>query len=306
MKTRALLSLVLLSFPSCQERPRAVPSPAGDKASVVLAAVNYPLTYFAERLAGDFATILFEVPPGEDPAFWEPSDEQVNAIQRADLIFLNGARYARWTASRTLPFESTVITSSAFENTLITVEGDLRHSHQPGEEEHSHAGTAATTWLDFKLASAQALESARALEEQYPVQKESIQRNLADLQRDLERLDLQMFAATEVLKDAPIIASHPIYQYWARAHGLEVHSLLWEPGMDLTEEALAALEALQDQHAGVQYFLWEAPPKAENIEILADLGLTSIVLSPCANRPENGDFLTVMQDNFENIQALAD
>ncbi len=66
----------------------------------VIAAVNYPLAYFAERLAGDFATILFDAPADEDPAFWVPSDDQLSAIQQADIILLNGASYAKWTSSR--------------------------------------------------------------------------------------------------------------------------------------------------------------------------------------------------------------
>ncbi len=298
------LPLLLLLLPSCVEESPPPAASNGDRDRPVLAAVNYPLAYFAERLAGDFATIHFEIPPNEDPAFWNPSDKQVTAIQEADLILLNGAGYAKWTSSRTLPFESTVVTSSAFENKLIRIEGDLRHSHKPGEEEHSHAGTAFTTWLDFKQASAQASEIARALTEQYPTHRATVLRNLADLQRDLEKLDLHMFAATELLKEAPVIASHPIYHYWARAHGLEVHALLWEPEMELTQDALADLEALQDQHPGVKYFLWEGEPNPGHVAVLADLGLTSFVLSPCANRPENGDFLTVMQANIASLESL--
>ena len=303
MRSMLLLPLIILLLSSCGEKTSSSGSKE-DGASPVIAVVNYPLAYFTEWLAGDFTSVLFEVPPGEDPAFWTPSDEQVAAIQEADLILLNGAGYAKWTSSHTLPFESTVVTSSAFENRFIRIEGQLRHSHKPGEKEHSHAGTASTTWLDFKQASAQAAEIALALGEQFPAHREKVMDKLAELQRNLEGLDLHMFAATEILKDAPVIASHPVFDYWARAHGLEVHALLWEPGMELSDGDLADLEAMQEKHPGTKYFLWDGAPSTRQIELLDERGLTSVVLSPCANRPASGDFLTVMQANLANLQAL--
>ena len=32
--------------------------------------VNYPLQYFAERIAGEHARVVFPAPPDEDPALW--------------------------------------------------------------------------------------------------------------------------------------------------------------------------------------------------------------------------------------------
>jgi zinc transport system substrate-binding protein len=56
--------------------------------------VNYPLKYFAERIAGDHAKVVFPAPSEGDPAYWMPDAETVAAYQKADLILLNGANYA--------------------------------------------------------------------------------------------------------------------------------------------------------------------------------------------------------------------
>ncbi len=53
--------------------------------------VNYPLAYFAERIAGDLAEIRFPAPPDVDPAFWMPGTDTIAAYQAADRILLNGA-----------------------------------------------------------------------------------------------------------------------------------------------------------------------------------------------------------------------
>ena len=65
--------------------------------------VNYPLKYFAERIAGDLADVALPVPKDVDPAFWMPDTETIGEYQEADLILLNGAGYAKWIQIVSLP-----------------------------------------------------------------------------------------------------------------------------------------------------------------------------------------------------------
>ena len=58
--------------------------------------VNYPLKYFAERIGGDYVQVEFPVPGNVDPAYWDPDIADISAYQKADLIMLNGAAYAKW------------------------------------------------------------------------------------------------------------------------------------------------------------------------------------------------------------------
>jgi zinc transport system substrate-binding protein len=53
--------------------------------------VNYPLTYFTERIGGEHARVIFPAPPDVDPAFYAPNTAIVRKYQKADLIILNGA-----------------------------------------------------------------------------------------------------------------------------------------------------------------------------------------------------------------------
>ena len=50
--------------------------------------------------------------------------------------------------------------------------------------------------------------------------------------------------------------------------------------------------------------LWEAEPASENVERLRSLGVESIVFDPCGNRPEAGDFLSVMLKNAANLEDV--
>lgn len=301
MKFPALIFLGTALLVACKPDQPAAGSPA--PSTPTIAVVNYPLAYFAERLAGDFATILFEAPADEDPAFWKPGDAEIARIQAANLILLNGAGYAKWTTTTSLPFETTVDTSTAFSSDLIEVEEAVTHSHGEGEADHSHGGTAFTTWMDLKQAIAQATAAAEAITETWPDRKEAVTKNLAALTADLQELDRAMAAAAARFQSAPLIASHPVYQYWERAYGLTVPSLLWEPEMDLDDSALADLRKLRETHPGANFFIWEGDPLPGHIETLKELGLTSLVVSPGGNRPESGDFLSLMKKNVEVLST---
>ena len=61
---------------------------------LVVQAPNYPLFYFAERIASDSFEIRYRVDPEVDPAFWEPGDKDILAYQQADIILRNGAKYS--------------------------------------------------------------------------------------------------------------------------------------------------------------------------------------------------------------------
>ena len=131
-----------------------------DDAPVVYAS-NYPLFYFAQEIAGGELDIRLPAIEG-DPAFWAPDGDQVAALQAADLVLLNGAGYEGWLNFVSLREERLVDTTAGLADRLLPLEEATVHQHGP-EGEHSHAGTAFTTWLDPGLAAAQARAIAAAL-----------------------------------------------------------------------------------------------------------------------------------------------
>ncbi len=262
--------------------------------------VNYPLQYFAQRIAGEHAKVMFPAPSATEPAVWMPEPETIMAYQQADLILLNGASYAKWTDTASLPRSRQVHTSADFADRYIHIENTITHRHGP-EGEHAHAGTAFTTWLDFEPATLQAKAIAEALERKRPSLREVFQHNFAALEKDLKALDREMKALVVRKPNLPLIASQPVYQYLAHQYQLNLKSVHWEPDEVPTEEQWQELEALLETHAA-QWMIWEGPPLAETVTRLETNGLTSVVFDPCSQRPSQGDFLNVMQ---QNIQSLA-
>ena len=263
--------------------------------------VNYPLAYFAERLAGDLAQVEFPAPPDVDPAFWMPDADTIAAFQAADLILLNGAGYAKWVDKVSLPASRLVNTSRGFTDQYIETTGGVSHSHGPGGE-HSHSGIAFTTWLDLDLAAHQAEAVARAIARKRPETQARVGRNLEALRSELLALDARLAATVATAPARPLLASHPVYQYLARRYGLNLRSVLWEPDDVPTPQQWAELERTLGEHPA-HWMLWEAVPAPETASRLRALGVESIVFNPCANRPADGDFLSIMDDNAKNLST---
>jgi zinc transport system substrate-binding protein len=123
---------------------------------------NYPLKYFSDRIGGDKVTVEFPIPADIDPAFWQPDSNIISQLQQGDLIFLNGATYEKWLETVSLPESNLINTSSKFQDQYIPIKSAITHSHGPGGE-HSHTGTAFTTWLNLQFALQQAQSIRDAL-----------------------------------------------------------------------------------------------------------------------------------------------
>ncbi|MEY4483227.1 MAG: hypothetical protein RL693_679 [Verrucomicrobiota bacterium] len=305
LKHGALAVLLGISvIASCKQAEQATVMPDGDKGLLKVAVANYPLAYFAERIGGTEVKVIYRIPAETDPAFWEPSASDIAEFQGADLILMNGATYSKWADKASLPASKVVDTSTAFSDQFIEVKNGNSHSHGK-QGEHSHDGTAFTTWIDFMQAVQQADAVSQALQKLRPSQVELFALNFDLLKQDIMALDSAMKETGQKLQGQPIIASHPVYQYWARRYQIDLRSLLWEPDVAPTNEQISELKKLiQNQPA--RWFVWEGTPMEQSVEKLKILGLESVTFAPCGNKPESGNWLSVMKDNLANIQKITE
>jgi len=295
----ALIAL-LASLVACGAEERAIDT-AGDEESLpTVYAVNYPLAYFAERIAGNTVEVVFPAPEDVDPAMWVPDVDTVARFQRADLVLLNGAGYAAWIQRVTLSQSRLVDTSAAFADRLIPIENDATHSHGPAGD-HSHEGKAFTTWLDPELA----IEHARAvfgvLLRLHPENEGEYRERLAVLERDLRDLDRELKDVSARIGDRRLLFSHPVYQYFERRYSLNGQSLHWEPGEMPDEVLWRELSGILSAHPA-NWMVWEGMPHPEAVSRLEGLGIRSVVFQPAGNRTESGDYMSVMQENLRALQ----
>ena len=262
--------------------------------------VNYPLKYFAERIGGEHVRVEFPAPSDVDPAYWIPNLADIAAFQKADIILLNGAGYAKWVAKVSLPRSKIVNTSSKFKAQYITTKEVLTHSHGAAGE-HAHEALAFTTWLDFELAARQAEAIAVAMGRKKPDLRDTFQINFKALVKDLKTLDQDIQAIVAKKPSLPLIVSHPVYDYFTKRYGLNVISVHWEPDQVPSDSQLREFKEILKQHPA-RWMIWEGEPVQASVDKLKTLGVDSLVFDPCGNVPARGDFMTVMQRNVEDLR----
>jgi len=300
-----LAAVFVTTLTSCskkeeKERPAPESTPETHDALLVYT-VNYPLAYFAQRLAPEGVEVVFPAPPDVDPAFWKPAAEEISAYQRADLILLNGAGYAGWTRYATLPRSRTVVTAEGCREAFIEVEDTSKHQHGPGGE-HAHGRTAFTTWLDFRLTACQAARTRDALKKRLHAAAGEIEKRYEELESDLLDLDTRLRGVAKAWGSQPILASHPVYQYMADAYGLQIASLHLEPDQVLDSDDLKQLDAILAEHAA-KLMLWEGAPLQSTADKLRKRGVEPLIFAPTSQPPTSGDFLRAMQENVARLEC---
>ncbi len=270
--------------------------------SLLVAVANYPLKYFVERIGGDRINVVFPIPLGVDPAFWVPEPKGVLVFQSADLVLLNGATYSKWLDRVSLARRKLVNTSRSFRDHYIAVKEQPTHTHGP-QGAHAQAGTAFTTWLDFQQAAQQEEAVRAALIRRAPQQKKKFDVNFSALKTDLLALDREIDETVASHRSQPLVASHPVYDYFARRYGLNIRSVLWEPDEMPHERQWAELKEILKAHPA-KWMIWEGEPNPAAVDKLKLMGVSSLVFDPAGTVPDEGDFLSIMRQNVENLRAV--
>jgi len=290
--------LIISFFSSCSEK-KTEGDNDDESTKLKIAVVNYPLLFFAQTIGQEDIEIVYPIPSDEDPAYWNPVSDQIAEFQNADIIFINGAGYARWIENVSLPASKIVNTTGSVEEKYVTMNEGPSHSHGP-EGEHTHSEYAFTTWLDLSIAKSQAEAVFHALVKAIPKKEEEMRKRFISLQKQLDILNNDLKVALTRRKG--YYGSHPVYQYLAAGYDVEITSVHWEPDQDITANQWSEFEELIV--TGVDVMLWEGEPGIKTIALLKEKGIESIQFNPIANKPLDGDFLSIMRSNIDALKFL--
>jgi zinc transport system substrate-binding protein len=304
IRPRWLIVSLFLLCAACEDADRQAGhagEPGTKSADSLVVVSNYPLYFFASRIIDgieDAPELALPV-VGSDPALWIPDAEQLQVLQAAEVIALNGAGAESWLNRVTVDQHRLLDTSANFASQLIPLEDTVKHQHGP-EGKHSHQDMAFTTWLDPDLAIAQAQALTDALAVLAPTNEPQFRENMATLERQLNDLDTRLTQVFARLDDQPVLFSHPVYQYLQRKYAINGRSLHWEPHEAPTTAAWIELQQKRASHPA-NIMIWEQEPLEQTKKRLADAGINSVVWHTAADRPDEGDFLSTMRANADRL-----
>jgi zinc transport system substrate-binding protein len=97
--------------------------------------------------------------------------------------------------------------------------------------------------------------------------------------------------------------SHPVYDYLIERYDMNAKSVHWEPDQMPTAEQLSELERILENHPA-DWMVWENEPIKAAVDKLHEMGINSVVFNPCGNRPKEGDFMSVMKQNVDQLESV--
>jgi len=297
MKRLVLLSFLIL-LGACGEQVSEGSRPDDHSSKPQVLTSNYPLYYFASEIAGDIVDVQMLDIDG-DPAMWVPGASDIPQLQAADLIMINGAGYESWLAFTSLDTGRLLDTTQDIKELLLPIENATLHQHGP-QGEHSHQGTAFTTWLDPRIAIKQARAIAHGLSVLVPAQAEAFNTRLELLEQRLVELDRSFEQAFSNLNNQPLVFSHPVYQYLQKRYGLNARSVHWEPDTEPGVKDWIDFQNLLRAHPA-KLMIWEGQPSPAIIARLQKQGIQSVVFNPVANQDAAGDYFVAMRANLDQI-----
>ena len=298
MRLTILLMVLSLMMVSCGDR---TDSDSQDRSETQrrVAVTFFPMQAFCQRLLGDEVPVVCPLPKGEDPIFWNPSDDALAEYRSARLIVMNGAGFEKWAETKSLPKSRVVATAYDLPGGFIEISGG---SHSHGGQEHSHDGLDGHTWLNPNSAIYQVKQLGAALRDAFPDQSSKIQANEVGLVSDLQKLHERWATVSPRLKKASLLASHPAYNYLAREFGWDLLSHDFDPQSDLLPHEWGLLKRNASDRPTLM--LWESEPLASTAERLkADCAITSVVIEPLENPDGVMDYFHGMNQNLDRLES---
>lgn len=280
------LLFIILICVSCSK-------PAEETAKLKVASTNYPVKWLIDYISGQTVENIFLIPDDIDPAYWEPSDTDLQSLNDCDMVFLNGATYEKW--MNTASLGKTFDTSAKFKDKFIAIKDVMEHEHNG--KKHSHDGIDFNTWLNFDLFIQQAEAVEKKLSTLIKSPEVDFAANLKSLKSELNELKSKLSELTT--KQKTFFASHPVYDYMAQAYGLKIQNFHWEPEQTPSEAEWQKLKEVKEHSS---YMLWEDMPNDETRKKLIAMDIKIIVFRTCGNTPPSEDFIKEMKSNLENLK----
>ncbi len=269
MTMRAPVILVaawLLVLAGC-DKGGAPPRTAGSSGphTMLVAVSILPQKYFVERLAGPRAEVMALLPPGSNPATYDPSMSTLARLSRAKLwvrVGVPGFVFERaWTEK---------IRSAAPHMRLVdSSKGVPLIGHNPH------------VWLSPRLVVTQARNIAEALMEVDPEGREFYRERLEVFEKELRDLDAELGAAMSKVEGKTFVVFHPAWEYFARDYGIHL-MVIEEQGREPGPDKLAKMVD-QARAKGIRTVFVQPQISSRSAQTVAEaLGGKVVAIDPLA------------------------
>lgn len=281
----------------------------GGDGRFTVAAGFYPIEQILDQVAGDTVDVVALVPPGEEAHEYEPTAQQLTALEKADLVAFLGGGFQPNLEKAIESLPSSVTRLDLLDGlTLLPVTDPLAGTEGATSGETLGDGNDPHVWLDPAQMQAMTDEVVAALTALAPDQADAFRANGDAYIAELGVLRDDFSTGLQQCESDALVTTHRAFGYLAAAFGLRQVAIA---GISPSEEPSAkTLEAVADfaRANGVTTIFAEEnlPPDLADT-VAGEVGATTAVLdpveSPSRDQLDAGDdYVSMMRDNLAALR----
>jgi len=250
-----------------------------------------PLHEFSQIVGQEKVDAVLLVPAGVEPHDWEPTVKDVQRMQNADLIIINGIGFENWVDDlEETGYAGQIIDTS---NGILSDDYDDAISHNSGDPH---------IWLNPVHAKIQVQNIANAFSNSDPLNERYYQSNAA---RYIEELDLLDSKIRNDLSNCnnDFVSFHDAFSYFAHEYNLNQHVIVLSNDShgEVTAKTLENIISIA-KNLNIKVIFAEESDNTKTSEIIAnEIGGKILVLSPLEIKSDE-TYISKMTQNLENLK----
>lgn len=262
-----VLSLFLLSGCANDDKQNDSKEEKGNSKPIIAVTI-VPEKTFVEAVCGDLAEVITMVPPGSSPENYEPTPQEIEKFSKASVYFTIG-----------VPTEEANILPNAGDVKIIALQDKAAkvypdRTFESGERDPH-------IWLSPKRAKVMVAAIAEEMGNFDKANKETYKQNADRYIEQLDKLDKDIAASLEGVKNRKFIVYHPAFGYIAEDYNLQMYALE-EEGKESTIQHLKEMIDLANKENIKVIFYQEEIDSSQSEAFAEEIGGKTMQLEPLA------------------------
>ena len=257
--------------------------PKINELKVVAITSFFPLYEFTKEIGREKVDVTLLVPSGVEPHDWEPTIKDLQLMQQADVIIINGIGFENWIANIDSIHSDVKVVDTSIGISIL--------------ESDPHI------WLNPVMAQKQVENIVDSLSKVDPLNEKYYKQNGMSYNKKLEELDNKIsYEFSSCKKD--FIAFHDAFSYFANQYDLNQHTVLKsnEPHEEPTAKSLENIINLARDLDSNVIFTEEAVDKRTSQIVANEIGGKVLTLSPLEIGDSQTDYIKKMEENLLHLK----
>jgi zinc transport system substrate-binding protein len=248
-----------------------------------------PLYEFSQNVGQEKVDVTLLIPVGVEPHDWEPTVKDVQRMQNADLIIINGIGFENWVDN---------LEETGYSGEIV----DTSNGILIKTDEISSVSGDPHIWLNPVYAKIQVQNIANAFSNSDPINEQYYQSNAAKYIEELDLLDSKIRAELYDCNNN-FIAFHDAFSYFADEYNLNQHTIISSNDShgEATAKTLENIISTAKKFNINVIFAEESVDTRTSTIIANEIDGRVLVLSPL-EVVTDGTYISRMTENLENLK----